>query len=72
MATSVDPRAIVSPKAEIGDGVTIGPNTIVEDDVVIGSGTILGANILIANGTRVRPRVQDFSWRRPRDHSSKI
>jgi len=53
MDTFIDPRAIVSAKAQLGDAVSIGPNTIVEDDVVIDSGTILGANILIANGTRI-------------------
>ncbi len=53
MSTSVDSRAIVSPKAQLGDGVSIGPNTIIEDDVVIGSHTIIASNALIANGTRL-------------------
>ena len=50
---NIDPRAIVSPHAQLGDDVTIGPNSIIEDDVVIGSGTIIAANALIANGARI-------------------
>jgi UDP-N-acetylglucosamine acyltransferase len=53
MSTTIDPRAVVSPKAQIGDHVTIGPFTIVEDDVVIGSGTSIASHALLANGTRV-------------------
>ena len=53
MSVSVDARAIVSPKAQLGENVVVGPNTIIEDDVVIGSGTIVGPNALVANGTRL-------------------
>ncbi|MFW5999722.1 MAG: acyl-ACP--UDP-N-acetylglucosamine O-acyltransferase [Halanaerobiaceae bacterium] len=35
--------AIISPWAEIGEGVEIGPYTVVGDDVKIGSGTRIGA-----------------------------
>ena len=53
MATTIDNRAIVGPKAQIGDNVVVGQNTIIEDDVVIGSGTMIASNVLIANGTRL-------------------
>jgi UDP-N-acetylglucosamine acyltransferase len=53
MSTIIDSRAIVSPKAQLGDGVTIGANTIVEDDVTIGNGTTIGSNSLIASGSRI-------------------
>ena len=36
MPTTIDNRAIVSLKAQIGDNVIIGPNAIIEDDVIIG------------------------------------
>ncbi len=39
--TLLHPTAIVSPKAIIGAGVTIGPFTIVYDNVCIGDGTIV-------------------------------
>jgi UDP-N-acetylglucosamine acyltransferase len=53
MPTSIDKKAIVSPKAQIGDGVCVGPFTIIEDDVVIGDGCRIGANALIASGARI-------------------
>ncbi len=53
MSTSIDNRAIVSSKAQIGEGVLIGPNTIIEHDVVIGNGTHIAANVFIANGARI-------------------
>jgi UDP-N-acetylglucosamine acyltransferase len=53
MSTSIDPRAVVSPKARLGQGVTIGPHAIVEDDVVIGDGTTIAPNAYIANGSRL-------------------
>lgn len=53
MSTSIDNHAIVSPKAQLGENVTVGPFTIIEDDVIIGAGTTIGANVLIANGARI-------------------
>jgi UDP-N-acetylglucosamine acyltransferase len=53
MSTTVHATAIVSPKAQLGDSVSIGPYTIVEDDVVIGSGTTVASHALIANGSRI-------------------
>lgn len=53
MPTHIDPRAIVSSSAEIGEQVSIGPFTIVEDDVVIGDGTTIAANALIGRGARI-------------------
>jgi UDP-N-acetylglucosamine acyltransferase len=51
--TTIDPRALVSPKATIGENVTVGPFAIIEDDVVIGNGTTIGSHALIANGARI-------------------
>ncbi len=53
MAPSIDPRACVSAKAQLGDNITVGANSIIEDDVVIGSGTTIGSNVLICGGARV-------------------
>jgi UDP-N-acetylglucosamine acyltransferase len=53
MSTIINPRAIVSPKAQLGENVSIGPFTIVEDEAVIGEGTHVGANVLIASGARI-------------------
>lgn len=53
MSITIDARAIVSPKAELADNVTIGPFTIVEENVIIGEGTTIDANALIGRGTRL-------------------
>lgn len=47
MAVHIHSTALVSPKAEIEDGVTIGPYCIVEDKVRIGAGTFLKAFVSI-------------------------
>jgi UDP-N-acetylglucosamine acyltransferase len=53
MSTTIDPRAIVDPKAQLGDNVVVGPFTIIEEDVIIGAGTVIASNALIANGARI-------------------
>ncbi len=55
MASSVQihSTAIVSPKAELMDGVVVDPYAVIEDDVVIGEGTYIGPHTLIANGARI-------------------
>lgn len=53
MDVSIDRTARVSPKADLGDGVSIGPFSIVEDDVVIGDNTQVASNVLIAPGARI-------------------
>ncbi len=53
MATSVDPRAEVSPKAFLGENVSVGPFSIVEPGAVIGDGTSVAASALIAAGARI-------------------
>lgn len=51
--TTIDPRAIVSPQARLGDNVSVGPFTIIEPDAVVGDGTTIGANALIGTGARI-------------------
>jgi UDP-N-acetylglucosamine acyltransferase len=53
MATHIDPRAVVSTKAELGTNATVGPFTIVEAGAVIGDGTTIAANALIGSGARI-------------------
>ena len=47
MSVTVHPSAVVSPKAEISDGVKIGPFCCVADDVRIGEGTELVAFVSV-------------------------
>jgi len=53
MSTSIDSRAVVGPKARLGEHVFVGPFSIIEDDVAIGEGTHIASNVLIASGTRI-------------------
>ncbi len=43
----------ISPKATIGDNVTIGPFVTIEDDVQIGDGTVIQSNAVLCNGLRL-------------------
>ncbi len=49
----IHPSAIVSPKAELADDVTVGPHTIIEDDVKIGPGSKIASSVLLASGARI-------------------
>lgn len=51
--TTVHPSAVVSPKAQLGEGVRVGPFCVIADDVEIGSGTELMANVFVDNGARI-------------------
>jgi len=41
------PSSIISPKAKIGDNVTIGPYCVINDDVKIGNNVKLKAQITV-------------------------
>lgn len=47
----IHPTAIVSPRARIGNNVSVGPFTIVHDDVVLGDDTIVGSHCEIGHPT---------------------
>lgn len=53
MSVHIDSRAVVSPKAELGENVSVGPLSIIEDDVIIQDGTQIASNVLVASGTRI-------------------
>lgn len=56
MATNgrvIHPTAVVSPKAELGEGVVIGPYCVIEEDTVIGDGCILEAYTVVKRYTRM-------------------
>lgn len=48
----IDPKAIVSPKAQLASDVAVGPFSIIGADVQIGAGTIIGPHAVI-NGPTV-------------------
>ncbi|GBD06246.1 Acyl-[acyl-carrier-protein]--UDP-N-acetylglucosamine O-acyltransferase [bacterium HR21] len=55
------PTAVVSPRARIGDGVSIGPYSVIEDDVEIGEDCEIGAHVVIANGSRIGRECRIFT-----------
>jgi len=53
MASEISDKAVVSPKAKIGDGCKIFPFVYIEDDVVIGDNCIIFPFVSILDGTRM-------------------
>jgi UDP-N-acetylglucosamine acyltransferase len=51
--SSIDPRAIISPGAELAADVTVGPYTVIEDGVRIGAGTVVGPHVVIKGPTTI-------------------
>ena len=49
----ISDKALVSPKAKIGQNVTIYPFAYIEDDVVIGDNCIIYPYVSVMNGTRM-------------------
>jgi UDP-N-acetylglucosamine acyltransferase len=49
----IDPRAIVSPQAELAADVTVGPFTVIGSNVTIGAGTVIGPHAVINGPTRM-------------------
>jgi UDP-N-acetylglucosamine acyltransferase len=49
----IDPRAVVSPRAELASEVTVGPYAVIGPDVTIGAGTTIGPHAVINGPTRI-------------------
>jgi UDP-N-acetylglucosamine acyltransferase len=49
----IDPRAVISPQAQIAADVQVGPFTVIAADVVIGAGTWIGPHVVINGPTRI-------------------
>ncbi len=53
MSNNLHPSAIISPKAQLGDGNHVGPFVVIEDDVVIGDGNTFMTGAVIKDGSRI-------------------
>ncbi len=53
MSGGVHATAIISPKAELADDVTVGPYSIIGDDVEIASGSSIGSHVVINGPTAI-------------------
>ena len=58
----IDSHAVVSPRAQLGEGVTVGPFAVIGPDVVLGDRTTVGAHAVIEGPTRVGADNQIFQF----------
>lgn len=49
----IDSRAVIDPKAELEEGVSVGPFSIIGADVSIAAGTVIGPHVVINGPTRI-------------------
>ncbi len=49
----IHPTAIVSPAAELADGVTVGPYTVIGPEVEVAEGTRIGSHVVLKGPTRI-------------------
>ncbi len=49
----IDSRAVIDPKAELAEDVSVGPYTVIGPDVQIGAGTTIGPHVVIMGPTRI-------------------
>ena len=50
--SGVDPRAVISPRARLGNGVCIGPYALVGDDVELGDGCVVHGHAAVEGPSR--------------------
>lgn len=62
MSTNIHPTAVISSRAELGDGVIVGPHAIIEDNVIVGRGSQIGPGAHLAYGARLGEEVKVFSY----------
>ncbi|WP_005036745.1 acyl-ACP--UDP-N-acetylglucosamine O-acyltransferase [Holophaga foetida] len=53
MSIEIHPSSVVSPKADLADGVVIGPFCVVEEDARIGRGTRLRSHVVVGPHTEI-------------------
>jgi len=58
---NIHPTAIVSPKANLDEGISVGPFSIIGDDVVVGAGTVIGAHCVVEGHTRIGRNCRIFT-----------
>jgi len=57
----IHPTAIVDPKANLAEGVTVGPYSIIDADVTIGEGTTIGPHCVVTGHTLMGKRNKVFT-----------
>ncbi len=60
--SEIDPRAIVSPTAKLGEGVKIGPYAVVGDDVELGDGCVVDHHGIVKGPSRLGKENHIYSF----------
>ena len=55
------PTAIISKKAKLGEGVSVGPFAVITDNVEIGAGSKIGAHCVIDGNTKIGSNCEIFT-----------
>lgn len=75
MSVSIHPTAVVSPGAQLGDGVQVGPFCVVESGAEIGAGTVLKAFVTVHGLTSIGSNCTIYEYSSiggdPQDHGYK-
>jgi UDP-N-acetylglucosamine acyltransferase len=58
----IHPSAVVSPHAELGEGVKVGPYSTIGSHVTIDAGTEIGAHVVIEGHTRIGKRNKIYPY----------
>jgi UDP-N-acetylglucosamine acyltransferase len=58
----IDARAVISPQADIAEGVQVGPFSIIGAGVVIGAGTWIGPHVVVKGPTRIGVQNKIFQF----------
>src|SRR5579871_1535788 len=61
MPTQIHPTAIVHPKAQLADSVSVGPYSIIDEHVTIGEGTTIASHCVITGRTTMGKRNRVFT-----------
>ena len=61
MKNKIHPKAIVSKKAKLSQGVEVGPFSIIGENVIIGPGSKIGAHCLITGNTSIGKSCEIFT-----------
>ena len=57
----IDQTAIISKKAKLSEGVSVGPYTVINDGVIIGAGTKIGSHCFIDGNTTIGKNCEIFT-----------
>jgi UDP-N-acetylglucosamine acyltransferase len=62
MGANIHPNAVVSPKAKIADGVSIGPFSVIGEKVEIGKDTVIDSHVVIDGCTVIGERNRIYPY----------